>query len=141
MLWDLLTQEEKNLILLKILVHVSVADGAIQVEEFSYLVGICKTLNIDPERIRDFIHVREQEIMEIMPVNEEERMYFLYHALFMMNADKKVDVGEEVYVYKLGFKLGFSEVQTRDFIELMKYHTLDDIPKDAMMNIVRKHNN
>ena len=141
MLWDLLTQEEKNLILLKILVHVSVADGAFQVEEFSYLAGICRALNIDPERIRDFIHVRDQEIREIMPVSEEDRMHFLYHALFMMNADKKVDFGEEVFVFKLGFKLGFSEAQTRDFIELMKNHTLDDIPNEAMMNIVRKHNN
>ncbi|MCZ2101409.1 MAG: hypothetical protein LC107_07730 [Chitinophagales bacterium] len=141
MLWSLLTQEEKNLILLKVLVYLSVADGEIQIAEFSYLATICRSLNIDPERIRDYVRIENQQLREILPVDEEDRMNFLYHALFMMNADKKVDYDEEIFVFKLGFKLGFSEEMVREFIELMKQHSLDDVPREAMLNIIRKHNN
>ncbi|HRO07720.1 MAG TPA: hypothetical protein PK047_02575 [Saprospiraceae bacterium] len=141
MLWDILTEEEKNQILLKLIVHISKADGNMEQAEFAYLVNLCNTLQIDTEYIRTFVHLNDAEINEILPNDEEDRIRILYHALFMMNADNLVDAREEMHVYKLGFKLGFSEVMVREFIELMKHHTLDDLPHESMLNIIRKYNN
>jgi len=65
----------------------------------------------------------------------------LYHILFTMNADNDVSPLEEVRVYQLGFRLGFSEAMIRDFIELMKNHTIQDLSTEKMINVIRKHNN
>lgn len=141
MLWEILSESEKNKIFLKLLVHVSMIDGKLKPEEFAYLVTICRKLHLDPELIRDYVHLRDEEIREILPIEEEDRMRILYHALFIMNADKEVDFNEEVFIYKLAFKLGFSEEMTKDFIGLMKHYSLDDLPRDAMIDIIRKFNN
>lgn len=140
-LWSILTQEEKNLVLLKLLVHIALVDNVLQPSEFSYLVSICQSQNIDIEKIREFVNLKEENINEILPIEEEERMNFLYHALFVMNVDKQVAHEEMIFVYKLAFKLGFSEAMTRDFIEVMKHFPSGDMPKDAMLNIIRKYNN
>ncbi|KXK40054.1 MAG: TerB family tellurite resistance protein [Saprospiraceae bacterium] len=140
MIWDILTIQEKNEVLLRVLVHVSAVDGHISPEEFTYLIHICNNLNIDPEKIRSLL-ISDKPINEILPDTEEGRMGFLYHALFIMNADNLVEKSEEITLYKLAFKLGFSESMTREFIELMKQHTNDDLPMDEMLNIIRKHNN
>ncbi len=140
-LWNILTKEEQDLVLLKLLVHIALVDGVLLPQEFSYLVSICHTQNINPEKIRDFIHIKDVEINEILPTDEADRMNFLYHALFVMNADKDVAAAEMIYVYKLAFRLGFSEAMTREFIDLLRDHTSDDMPKDAMLNIIRKYNN
>jgi hypothetical protein len=58
-----------------------------------------------------------------------------------MNSDNNVANSEEVKVYQLAFKLGFSEDMTRDFIQLMKMHNIEEIPMSSMLDIIRKHNN
>ncbi len=138
-MWDILTNDEKNKIVLKILVAISKLDGHIHENEFSYLVYFCKNANLDPNIISTMAN-DTQELNEILPSNEQDRMNILYHALFAMNADHLVDIAEEQKVYSLAFKLGFSENMTRDFIDLMKSHTLDKIPMNAMMDIIRKYN-
>lgn len=140
MIWDVLTADEKNRVLLKLLIHISKADNLIHEGEFAYLIHICKNLNLNPELIREYASISE-DIHEILPTSEQDCMNVLYHLLFTMNADNNVDLTEEVKVYQLAFKLGFSEAMTRDFIQLMKMHKLDELPMNSMIDIIRKHNN
>jgi hypothetical protein len=140
MIWDILSTEEKNKVLLKLLVNISKADLKIHEGEFSYLIYICKSLNLDPELIRDYVN-ENTPVNEILPYSEQERMNILYHLLFTMNSDSDVNIVEETTVYQLAFKLGFSEEMTREFIALMKQYKIDDIPMEGMINIIRKHNN
>ena len=140
MIWDILTTDEKNRVLIKLLIHISKADNQIHEGEFAYLIYICKQLNLDPEVIREYANI-DGNINEILPNSESDRMNILYHLLFAMNADNNVDLLEENRVYQLAFKLGFSEEMTRDFIQLMKMHKIDEIPMNSMLDIIRKHNN
>lgn len=140
MIWDILSTEEKNKVLLKLLVNISKADLKIHEGEFSYLIYICKNLNLDPELIRDYVN-ENAPVNEILPYSEQDRMNILYHLLFTMNSDSEVNIVEETTVYQLAFKLGFSEEMTREFITLMKQYKIDDIPMEGMINIIRKHNN
>lgn len=140
MIWDILTKEEKNKILLKLLVHMTKADHHVNEGEFSYLIYICRQLHLDPELIKEYAN-ENLTIQEILPTEEQDRMNILYHLLFTMNADSHVDPLEEVKIYQFAFKLGFSEQMTRDFIDLMKAHPIDELPTESMINIIRKHNN
>jgi uncharacterized tellurite resistance protein B-like protein len=139
MVWDLLTEDEKNRIVLKLLIHVSKADNMIHEREFAYLIYVCKNFNLDPQLIKEYAQI--EDIKEYLPNEEQDRLAVLYHILFTMNADNDVSPLEEVRVYQLGFRLGFSEAMIRDFIELMKNHTIQDLSTEKMINVIRKHNN
>ena len=93
MIWDILTNDEKNRVLLKLLIHISKADSQIHEGEFSYLIYICKNLNLDHQLISEYAGI-DENINEIMPQSEQDRMNVLYHLLFTMNADNNVDITE-----------------------------------------------
>jgi hypothetical protein len=140
-MWDILTQDEKNKILLKLLVHISKADLIIKEGELAYLLHICRNLGLDPELIRTYILQQDENIHEILPQTEQDRMNILFHLLFTMKSDYEIHPYEENQIFSLSFKLGFSEDMTRDFIQLMKEHTSEGMPLNGMLEIVRKHNN
>ncbi|MBK8886857.1 MAG: hypothetical protein IPN46_10040 [Saprospiraceae bacterium] len=98
-----------------------------------------KNFNLDPQLIKEYAQI--EDIKEYLPNEEQDRLAVLYHILFTMNADNDVSPLEEVRVYQLGFRLGFSEAMIRDFIELMKNHTIQDLSTEKMINVIRKHNN
>lgn len=139
MMWDILTNDEKNQTVLKILISITKVDGKVNENEFAYLIYFCKNVGIDPNLISTFAD-SDGKLNEIMPNDEKDRMNLLYHALFTMNADNVVEVKEEQMIFLLAFKLGFSEYMTRDFISLMKSHTINTIPINSMMDIIRKYN-
>ena len=140
MLWDLLEESEKAMVLLKILSHLAKVDGNISENEFSYLIHLSSKLNISLEEVRS-IFMNEDELNEILPVDEQDRMLVLYHLLFMTDADKIIKPEEEKLLFHFGLKLGFSEFMVKDFIGVFKKHDLDDIPPDAMLSIIKRYQN
>jgi hypothetical protein len=139
MMWDILTNDEKNQTVLKILISITKVDEKINENEFAYLVYYCKNVGLDPNLIAT-LAAESSNLNEVMPIHEQDRMNVLYHALFTMNADSIVNSQEEQMMFLLAFKLGFSENMTRDFINLMKSHTIDNIPMNSMIDIIRKYN-
>lgn len=140
MIWEILSEEEKNDILLRLMVAVTKADAHIKEGEFSYLLYLCNKLHINPERIRNFV-ATDTNLDSFLPTTEKERMDILYHLLFTMKSDGEVHPMEEIILYRLAFKLGFSEEMVRDFIELMKKYQVDAVPVQEMIDIIRKKNN
>lgn len=139
MMWDILTNDEKNQTVLKILISITKVDEKINENEFAYLVYYCKNVGLDPNLIAT-LAAESSNLNEVMPIHEQDRMNVLYHALFTMNADSIINSQEEQMMFLLAFKLGFSENMTRDFINLMKSHTIDNIPMNCMIDIIRKYN-
>jgi hypothetical protein len=139
-MWDLLTQDEKNNILIKILVKLCKIDGKIQEQEYSYIIYVANVLNIKIDIIKEYL-INDDELNEVLPSEEIERAKVLYHLLFAINADNIISPEEEEMVYKLAFKLGFHDEMTKDFVELMKTYNLNDLPDQSMVKILRKYNN
>jgi hypothetical protein len=139
-MWDLLTDREKNEVLLKILVQLSKVDKHVNELEYSYLVYVCNSLSLEPESIKHLIQ-QDIQLNEILPTAEKDRVKILYHLLFSMNADGTILPEEEIIVYQLAFKLGFHEDMTRDFIQLMRTYKLEDLPDGSMVSIIKKYNN
>ena len=140
MMWDVLSNEEKNDVLLKLLVYMSQTDRVLHESEFSYLIYVCNHLQIDPEELRKFEYVADIE-KDILPTSEQDRVNILYHLLFVMNADDNISPEEEKAIYHLAFKLGFGEETTRDFINLMKQYKLNELPPGSMLKILNKFQN
>lgn len=97
--------------------------------------------NINTELIQTYKESTSLEEEVSLPTSEQDRMNILYHLLFVTNADSNVTSDEERATYKMAFQLGFNENITRDFIELMKLYSIQSIPKDAMIEIIRKYSN
>jgi hypothetical protein len=140
MLWDLLNRDEKALVLLKILIHVSKADKQLSSEEFTYLIQLCSILKLNPELIRT-LYLDEGELNEILPTDEQDRINILFHTLLIMDADKHIDPAEEKLIFHFGFKLGFSELMIKDFLDVFHRYDIDDLPPESMLNVIRKYNN
>ncbi len=140
MIWDLLSEKEKSEVLLKLLIHFSKCDNEIHQDEFMYLVYICKNQNLDTELIRQYTS-SDQNINEILPENEHDRMNILYHLLFIVNADHDIKPEEERMIYNFSFKLGFHENMTREFLSLMKMHRIQELPITSMIEIIKKYRN
>jgi len=140
MLWDVLSNDEKNDVLLKLLVYMSQTDSMLNESEFSYLIYVCNKLNINPEVLRKFDGMIEIE-KDILPSTEQDRVNILYHLLFMMNADDNISTEEEKAIYHLSFRLGFNEETTGEFISLMKQYKLNELPSGSMLKIINKFQN
>lgn len=139
-MWDVLTTEEKNKVLLKMLVQASKADMNMSKNEFAYLLHVCHQLSLEPELIREYASA-PSDSKEILPSSEEERMQILYHLLFVMKADETIQPEEEVTLFELAFRLGFSESMTRDFIDVLKSSPMSTIPTKELLDIIRKYLN
>lgn len=138
-MWEDLDLHEKNLLLLKLLVSLSVSDHALESKEISYLIQLCHYFNLDPNLISTF--AKEDNEIPHLPKSEQDRMSILYHLLFMAKADEVIHVEEETFIYTFAFKLGFSDAVVRDFIALVKTHKNKPIPTNDMLDVIRKYNN
>ena len=139
-MWELLSQEERNESLIRILVHLIRVDNNIVEQELAYLFYVADNMQIDRRKILSFLQ-EDYTINEMLPTEEEDRMNILYHLLFTMNADANISEKEENTIYYLAFKLGFQEEMTRDFVDLMKRHDLASLPTNSMVNIIKKYSN
>jgi uncharacterized tellurite resistance protein B-like protein len=139
-MWELLSEDEQNEVLIKLLIAMTKADEILKQEELAYIIYVAERLNIDFEYIKNEINNKTLP-NEILPTDEPERAKILFHLLFAVNSDGEVLPEEEKMIYNFGFKLGFHEEMTREFIELMKLYKIKELPKDAMTNILKKYLN
>jgi uncharacterized tellurite resistance protein B-like protein len=140
MLWDLLDNDEKAKVIIRTLYHLAKTDGSITDIEFTYLVHVGKKMGFSIEDVRN-IMLEYTEVKEILPYDEQDRMNVLYQLLFMMDADKNIAEEEEKALFHFGLKLGFSEFMIKDFMEIFQKHDIDDLPPEAMLNIIKKYQN
>lgn len=140
MLWDLLDNNEKARVIIRILYHLAKTDGAVTDIEFTYLVHVGKKMGFSMEDVRT-IMLEDKELNEILPYDEQDRMQVLYQLLFMMDVDKKIAEEEEKTIFHFGLKLGFSEYMIKDFMEIFRKHDIDDLPPEVMLDIIKKYQN
>lgn len=126
--------------LLHILFRLSSADGQIAQEEISFIVGIAKQIGADHLTLDD-IKNQNVELSPDYPKEEKDRMTILYYLLFLMKADKHIDLEEKKAIYHYGFKLGFSELMVKEMIEIIESKKDSKIPPEELLQIIIRHNN
>lgn len=126
--------------LISALIQLSRIDNHFDEFEFTYILKVGHHLGIEDnlveKMIKESIHATLRP-----PADEQERMTILYHLLFMMKVDQKVNMHEIELIHHYGFKLGFSKNMIDDFVQLVENHLGENIPTEDMLNIIKKYNN
>lgn len=131
---------ERRKAVLALLVKMSLVDGHIAPIERKFIHGVAQELGLDLVALEEVL--TNPERYEISPPPpEQERMSILYYVLFTMSVDGVIHEKEENLCYTIGLKLGFNEHLTRDLINVMKRFLNKEIPRNALLNEVKKHMN
>ncbi len=134
------SEYDRNRATLAMLMKMVTIDNRIDPVEKKFLEDIARQLGLQKEDIDAIIQNPEKFALK-PPAAEEDRMRILYYLLFMMRVDGKIRPEEEKLCYKAGLRLGFNEQLTGDMIRILKTYLDDDIPPDAMINVVKKYLN
>ncbi len=129
----------KNYIV-SLLIKQAQSDGSFTNFEKKYLVHAARSLCLSDNEVAAIRHAPEDYLIA-PPPDESKRMTILYYLLFMMRADQKVDVEEEVLCYQVGFQMGFRQEMITDLIRLMKQYLLEDIPPNEMLEKIKPYLN
>ena len=131
---------ERNRATIAMLIKMVTIDNRIDPIEKKFLGEIAIQLGMIEEDISTIIENPEAFALK-PPAAEEDRMRILYYLLFMMRVDGKIPPEEEKLCYKAGLRLGFNEQLTGDLIRVMKTYHDEEIPPEAMINVVKKYLN
>ncbi len=132
--------EDRNKAIFSLIYSMNKADNDFNNIESKYLVNVGKVLGLSQSEMEAVLDNPKKYAL-IPPASEQERMQILYYMLFSMRIDGDISKVEEEHVYLAGLKLGFNEVMVRDMISLLKQYLKTRLPKDALLEILRKYMN
>ena len=131
---------DRNKATIAMLIEMVTIDNKIDPVEKKFLGDIALQFGLRDEDISSIIEHPEKFALK-PPTAEEDRMRILYYLLFMMRVDGEIPPEEEKLCYKAGLRLGFNEQLTGDLIQLMKTYLNEEIPPEAMVNVIKKYLN
>lgn len=109
------------------------ADGKFNDEEKAFILEVMERNQISPEDLMD-------EKVGI-PQDERSRMSILYHLLFLIKIDGKMEENERNFAHKFGLTLGFREEMITAMLSLMEKHLDKKLPQDELVKIIRQYMN
>lgn len=126
--------------IISLLVKQAQTDGDFTNLEKKYLAYAANSLHLSETEVAAIRRAPENYTIA-PPPDESKRMTILYYLLFMMKADQKVELEEEVLCYQVGFQMGFRQEMISDLIQLMKQYIMEDIPPNGMLEKVKPYLN
>ncbi|MEZ4931807.1 MAG: hypothetical protein R2788_06790 [Saprospiraceae bacterium] len=126
--------------IISLLIKQAQSDGDFTNLEKKYLVYAATSLHLSDAELAAIRRAPENYAIA-PPPDESKRMTILYYLLFMMKADQKVELEEEVLCHQVGFQMGFRQEMISDLIQLMKQYLLEDIPPNGMLEKVKPYLN
>lgn len=126
--------------LVSVLVRQAMDDGAISVEERSYLKYALKTIKLEEKDIKSIIE-SPMDYSTHPPLEENKRMTILYHLLFMMKSSRTIDFRKEELIHNIGFELGFRYEMIRNLISVVKDYKRKDLPPMALLEEIKPYLN
>lgn len=126
--------------LIQMLINLSKSDKDFDNKEFAYILTVAEKLGLDQDQFETLVRT-QADVKITAPPSEHERMRIFYYLLFLMKIDQKITEEETELVHHFGFRLGFSRAMINDFIDLIRDYREDKVPREKMLNIIRKYNN
>jgi uncharacterized tellurite resistance protein B-like protein len=108
--------------------------------ELIFISKVASRLGITDEEVA-YLDQNPQSITFTIPKREHKRMEILYDLLFLMKFDQHVDQSEIELIHRLAFRMGFRPTMTQEMIEVMKQHIGKLVPKNSLLDIVKKYMN
>jgi hypothetical protein len=117
----------------------SQADGDENIKELAFIKEIGHRLGLNDENI---LEIKENKAFELnLPRNEQERLYMFFHALQLVEIDKKILSEEIDLLKKIGFKLSLNPLLVSDLVNLYINHLGKEIDANSLSAIITKYLN
>ncbi len=133
-------EKEHRKAIVALLMKMATVDGQVEVIEQQFIGNVARQIGLTEEDI-NAINANPEQYPVSPPPPEQERMTILYYLLFTMTVDGKVHEAEEKLCYQVGLRLGFNEYMTRDLINVLKKFLNKKLPKEALLNEIKKYMN
>ena len=131
---------DRNMAILAMLVQMAEADNDLDLAEQEFILEVAYQVGLTGDEVEEIFTEPSKFVLK-PPKNEEDRMSILYYLLFMMRIDGKILPKEEEMCYKAGLRLGFNHDMVSDLIQVMKNYLFEELPEDALLDVVRKYLN
>ncbi len=140
MFQDFESKKNHHKSILSLLIDVAKSDKNIDGNENKFLAEIAARKGLNVEDANEVIN-NPDKYKFTPPPEEKDRMEIFYYVLFLMRTDGIIEEAEEKICYKIGLKLGFNEQLSGDLIGVMKTYLNDNVPPEAMLEMIKKYLN
>lgn len=134
------SKQELKKSIIAMLLRLQASDHAADIREFAYIHKVATHLGLSETDVTSVEEAVENYPL-VPPPSERDRMTILYYLLFLMEIDGDVSKEEEDLVKEFGLRLGFRISLTAELIEVIRKYSASQIPRDAMLQLIRKYLN
>lgn len=134
---ETLDQKQTHILTLLMLAE---ADDRDHVNEIKFINNVAGRIGLSELDVRE-IDKHPERLIFSLPESEEDRMTVLYDLLFLMKIDGDVAEEEKELVRELGVRLGFRILMVEEFIQTMAKYVGQQVPANALLDIIRKYMN
>lgn len=134
---ETLDQKQTHILTLLML---SEADNRDHVNEIRFINNVAGRIGLSELDVQE-IDRHPERLTFSLPESEEDRMTVLYDLLFLMKIDGDVAEEEKELVRELGVRLGFRISMVEEFIRTIAKYVWQQVPSNALLDIIRKYMN
>lgn len=125
--------------LIFMLIKISQADGDENSRELSFIKEVANRLGLSDKNVHEIKNSKDFELD--LPRGEQERLYMFFHALQLVEIDKKILSEEIDLLKKIGFKLGINPHLVNDLVSLYIEYLGKDIDSELLSEVISKYLN
>lgn len=134
---ETLDQKQTHILTLLMLAE---ADNRDHINEIRFINNVAGRIGLSESDVQE-IDKHPERLTFSLPESEEDRMTVLYDLLFLMKIDGDVAEEEKVLVRELGVRLGFRISMVEEFIQTIAKYVGQEVPTNALLDIIRKYMN
>lgn len=125
--------------LIALLFKTAQVDNDEHVNELAFIKDVANKFSISNQQLIEIKHAKN--LVLTLPKSENDRIYFFFHCLQLVELDKKITTSEIDFIKKIGFKLGINPLLTNDLIALYINHMGKSINPETVEGIIKKYLN
>lgn len=134
---ETLNQKQTHILTLLMLAE---ADDSDHVNEIRFINNVAGRIGLGESDVQE-INKHPERLTFSLPESEEDRMTVLYDLLFLMKIDGNIAAEEKEIVRELGARLGFRISMVEEFIHTIAQYVGQQVPANALLDIIRKYMN
>jgi hypothetical protein len=134
---ETLDQKQTHILTLLMLAE---ADNKDHINEIRFINNVAGRIGLNESDVQE-IDKHPERLNFSLPESEEDRMTVLFDLLFLMKIDGNVAEEEKELVRELGVRLGFRISMVEEFIQTIAKYVGQQVPSNALLDIIRKYMN
>ncbi|MFP5470399.1 MAG: TerB family tellurite resistance protein [Bacteroidia bacterium] len=125
--------------LIYLLIKMAEADNEIHYKELAFIREIAHRIGLSDA---DIDNIKKHKNFELdIPSNEQERVYMFFHALQLVEIDRKILEDEIELLKKIGFRMGINPLLVNDLVTIYVNNLGKEISVDELSQTIAKYLN